>query len=44
VATLRDYESGSAGHLAYREREAVIDNLRERIAEVNRKLHEISAA
>ncbi len=42
VATLRDYESGTAGHLACREREALIDKLRERIAEVNRKLHNIS--
>ena len=43
VAALRDYESGRVGHLACREREFVIDNLRVRIAEVNRKLKGIRA-
>ena len=43
VAALRDFESSKLGHLAS-ERDAMIENLRERIAEVNRKLQQIGGA
>ena len=43
VAALRDYEGGKAEHLKQAERDAVMESINRRLADLNRKLDEIEA-